>query len=422
MINNKVVNRLLFILAFVIMLVRGFIYTNSLPWLHYFCLAGKTALIPIALALALRTPGKPTGIDYGLLAYCAAMFACCLINHTSVLSLTLLSLDIFIFWALCRWFFTRRSLFPLKVITCVLLLFIALNFVLLLWRPTGLWLSDINGVMYFLLGGNYNNMGKAFFIAIITNMLLLRFLQQPATREAAMEHLFYRVTLVVTIALSLISLLIVGSKTSLVGIVLIVGFGALLYVPRRIVRTCCLTAFVALYFVLQIWAVFFDMSTPSPKAEYIVEEILHKDMTFTERTYVWDRAKQLIRQRPAVGYGSHDLEWYMNDLNVLTTHNLVLHILLKGGWTALTAFIILIGMFHFRLLRRRQLAGASLQRWADTRYILLFSMWTFLFMMIFEVYTFFSLSILIIYAGYLDRLNDGPAAPAETGGTHIGVS
>lgn len=403
MVNNSVVNRLLFVLAFAVMLVRGFIYTDHLPWLHFFCLAGKTALIPVAVVLTVRTPGKPTSIDLGVLLYGVAMYACCLINHTSVLSLTLLSLDIFIFWALCRWFFVQQSLFPLKVITCIMTAFIALNFVLLLWRPGGLWVSEINGVMYYLLGGNYNGMGKAFVIAIISNILLLRSLPH-SNRHDSLIRIIYLVILIVTFTLSLLSLLIVGSKTSLVGLLLVIAFGTLLLLPNKIVRTCCVTAFVVLYFALQIWAVYFEMSTPSPKAEFIVEDVLRKDMTFTERTFVWECAKQLISQHPIVGYGAHDLEWYQQELHVLTTHNLILHILLKGGVISLAAFILLIVSYHGRLLRSRSLSGCAKQQWSDVRYILLFSMWIFLFMMIFEVYPFFSLAMLFIYAGYLDRI------------------
>lgn len=409
MLNNKVVNKLLFILAFAIMLVRGFIFTDALPVLHYACLAGKTALIPVALILTLRTPGKPTSIDIGLIVYALAIFACCLINRTGLLSITLTSLNVFIIWALCRWFFVRRSLFPLKVISCIMLALIILNFALLLWRPEGLWVSEINGVMYFLLGGNYNGMGKAFFIAIITNILLLRLLPRPSTHREAVSLYAYRITLVVMCTLALISLLIVGSKTSLVGILLVLAFSTLLLLPNKVLRTVCITSFVVLYFVLQIWAVFFDMSTPSPKAEFIVEDVLRKDMTFTERTFVWERAKQLISLRPLTGYGAHDQEWYLQELNVLTTHNLILHILLKGGWIALAAFILLIASYHTRLLRPRTLSGCEQQQWSDVRYILLFSMWIFLFMMIFEVYPFFTLAILFIYAGYLDRLINNPA-------------
>ena len=402
------VNKLLFILAFVVMLARAFLFTGATPVLHVALLAVKFALVPVALILVLRTPGKPTPIDLALLLYGVAMAVCCLINHTQVLTITLMALDIFIFWALCRWFFVRKSLFPLQATTLILLTFIALNFVLLLWRPGGLWKYEVNGKMYYLLGGNYNNMGKALFMALVSNMLLLRLLPHDAYRS----RWFYRATLIAILLLSAGTLAVVGSMTSVVGIALLLAFGLLMLLTSlnvhrsplnvkrssfNVLRSLSVVLFIAVYFALQSWAVFRDQDTDAPKAQYFVEHVLKKDMTFSFRTHVWDAAKRLIERQPVVGYGEHDDQWYQLELDGLTTHNLVLHILLKGGWVCLSAFILLLLTTHLSLLRRYT-------PHRDVAFILLFALWTYLFMQIFEVYTFYTLSMLFIYASCLSSL------------------
>lgn len=384
---NARINIICFILAFGIMLARAFLYTGHMPLIHLACLAGKTALIPIAFILALRTPGKPTSIDLGLLTYGIAMYVCCLINHTQIMTLTLLSLDVFIYWALCRWFFVRQSLFPLKAATWILLAFIAVNFLLVLWKPDGIWRYETNGKMYYLLGGNYNNMGKAMVIAIVSNILLLVML--PRNRQLVATYLS---TLIAIIVLSIITLAFLGSMTSLLGILILICFGSLLLIPARILRIGNIVLFIAIYFAIQSWAVFRDTDAVSTHAEYFVENVLKKDMTFSMRTLVWDNAKGLIEQRPVIGYGENDDEWYNNELTGLTTHNLVLHILLKGGWIAMSAFLLLLLITHIRVLRNPS---------PELRYILLFGLWTFLFMMIFEVYPITSLAFFFIYAAYL---------------------
>ncbi|MBQ7530481.1 MAG: O-antigen ligase family protein [Paludibacteraceae bacterium] len=382
------------------MLARGFLFTGALPLVHFALLAAKFALVPVAVILVLRTPGKPTAVDLGLLVYAVAMYVCCLINHTQILTITLMALDIFIFWALCRWFFVRRSLFPLKATTLILLVFIALNFVLLLWRPGGLWKYEVNGKMYFLLGGNYNNMGKALFFALVSNMLLLRLLPHDEYRQ----RWFYRVVLVTLVLLSAATLVIVGSTTSFVGISLILAFGVLMlltaYHRSRLstLRILSVVLFVAVYFALQSWAVFRDQDTDAPRTEYFVEHVLKKDLTFTLRTHVWNASKRLIERQPVVGYGEHDDQWYQLELEGLTTHNLVLHILLKGGWVCLSAFILLLLTTHLHL---SSLARHSSPVARDVGFILLFALWTYLFMQIFETYSFYSMSILFIYVSCL---------------------
>ena len=415
------VNKLLFILAFVVMLARAFLFTGATPVLHVALLAVKFALVPVALILVLRTPGKPTPIDLALLLYGVAMAVCCLINHTQVLTITLMALDIFIFWALCRWFFVRKSLFPLQATTLILLTFIALNFVLLLWRPGGLWKYEVNGKMYYLLGGNYNNMGKALFMALVSNMLLLRLLPHDAYRS----RWFYRATLIAILLLSAGTLAVVGSMTSVVGIALLLAFGLLMLLTSlnvnrsslnvnrssfNVLRSLSVVLFIAVYFALQSWAVFRDQDTDAPKAQYFVEHVLKKDMTFSFRTHVWDAAKRLIERQPVVGYGEHDDQWYQLELEGLTTHNLVLHILLKGGWVCLSAFILLLLTTHLSLLRsslnvnRSSLNVKRSPVPRDVAFILLFALWTYLFMQIFEVYTFYTQSMLFIYASCLSSL------------------
>ena len=432
---NQRINILLFVLAFTVVLARTFLFTYAMPAVHILLLAAKFALVPIALILALRTPGKPSVIAIGVLLYGITILVTDMINHTQVLTFTLLALDVFIIWALFRWFSVRQSLFPLKATTLILMAFIAVNFLLVLWRPDGLWQYGTNGKMYYLLGGNYNNMGKALLVALVCNMMLLCMLP-TATPEQQRSKAWWSIVFVFNILLAFATVLFVGSKTSLVGLLLLLAFAVLQLLsntaqpsptrrpqhavpntaqpsptrspqhavpntqsptrrsrPQHVVHKIALLLFIILYFVFQSWAVFRDMDNPSPYAEYIVQDVLHKDMTFTLRTHVWHDTKQLIEQRPIIGFGEHDDIWYHQQLGVLTTHNLVLHILLKGGWVALAAFILLILLLHLRLLRAYRRGNIS-------ALFLLDAVWVYLFMMILETYPFASIAVLFFLADF----------------------
>lgn len=76
---------------------------------------------------------------------------------------------------------------------------------------------------------------------------------------------------------------------------------------------------------------------------YFVEDVLHKDMTFTGRTDLWDLSFLKILQNPLFGVGSCEegrvtlVERYGMELS---SHNLFLEIAVQGGLLALVAFII----------------------------------------------------------------------------------
>lgn len=391
--STVALNYAFFVLAFTVMLARGFLYLGHMPLVHMLCLAAKIALIPIALILALRTPGKPSAIDLSMILYGAAMYVSCLFTHTQMLTITLILLDVFIFWALCRWFVVRQSLFPLKAVTLILAAFIFINFLLVLWRPDGLWHYETSGKMYYLLGGNYNNMGKAMLIAVVANSLLLALMPASDGRQ----RMIYRAVLALTLVVSFITLFMMGSMTSIVGLMMIMALFALIYLRARWVRVAAMVLLVIVYFGLQTWAVFRDMNTPSPRVEYVVQDVLKKDMTFSFRTHIWDRSKRLIEREPVLGYGEHDDLWYQTELEGLTTHNLVLHILLKGGWVAMSCFILLVLVTHVQVLR------SPMRATSPVPYMLLAGLWVYLFMMIFEVYPFYSLGIVFVLASLFSR-------------------
>ncbi len=65
------------------------------------------------------------------------------------------------------------------------------------------------------------------------------------------------------------------------------------------------------------------------KFEFLIVDILEKDITFTGRTRVWDRAMELIRHNPLIGIGeSPDLRRF---LGASHAHQYWLHLLVTGG-------------------------------------------------------------------------------------------
>lgn len=75
----------------------------------------------------------------------------------------------------------------------------------------------------------------------------------------------------------------------------------------------------------------------------------------------------------------------------------MLHILLKGGWVAMSCFILLVLVTHVQVLR------SPMRATSPVPYMLLAGLWVYLFMMIFEVYPFYSLGIVFVLASLFSR-------------------
>lgn len=81
--------------------------------------------------------------------------------------------------------------------------------------------------------------------------------------------------------------------------------------------------------------------------KYIIVDILNKDLTFTNRTYLWDYAINLIKNNPILGIGYGD----KNIVGIYSRtyshpHSLFLDIIVKGGIVLLATFIIILNRFR----------------------------------------------------------------------------
>ncbi len=111
---------------------------------------------------------------------------------------------------------------------------------------------------------------------------------------------------------------------------------------------------------------------------YIIEDVLHKNITFTGRTDIWDISINLIKRSPIIGYGvyeGHGFVFYRGQYYY--SHNAILEILIQGGAIALIFFIAMLVVSCISLYRHKNnhISG-----------IITFTVFTLLSMMIMEAY------------------------------------
>jgi O-antigen ligase len=77
-------------------------------------------------------------------------------------------------------------------------------------------------------------------------------------------------------------------------------------------------------------------------ATAFVEDTLSKDTTFSKRTLIWANAVDLIKESPLTGYGIQNTEWNDEHLEGSGAHNLMVMLLLNGGFVFCLSFVYIV--------------------------------------------------------------------------------
>lgn len=261
--------------------------------------------------------------------------------------------------------------------TWILSAFCYLNVVLVILFPDGLWMNPESGKAGFLLGGNYNGMGPRCLVALATNMLCYRH-----GRVYAVNFWFLYVVSVFTV-------LFVGSMTSSVCLVILLGLwgGAKWLKWRR----GLIWTFFAFYMLAQIAVVFVSTNLEQyPVLKDFVEDTLQKDFTFTRRTVIWEECQRIVPQSPWVGYGVQDNEWNNEHIDGPGPHNFVYRMLVDGGFPLLVLCVLCI------ILSLKPAYRSNDRRMC----YLLLGINVLFFMMIWEFYPFFVIAYILLLCYY----------------------
>ena len=139
------------------------------------------------------------------------------------------------------------------------------------------------------------------------------------------------------ITTGIVTAVVVWSATALVGIavfigIVLIGCTAGIYIDLKygILASVIIFAAFVIFRVQDIFA-------------YFIVDILHRNLTFSTRTEVWDRALACIQQKMILGYGAETSEQAVKHFGYLTPHNRYLYLWYQGG-------IVMLGMFGRVLL------------------------------------------------------------------------
>lgn len=243
---------------------------------------------------------------------------------------TLMNVMIFLLLGAKYWTQDMRS--SLKGLIYIFSALVYINAVLLILYPEGLW-EDPNwvdrGNPTRYLFGNQNQTGFVCFLAIATQCIY----------TFAYKKGYFNLILLTII--SLVSVLFLGSMTSAIGIFLMMAYmlcNRLFKYPKG-----WLIAFAVIYTLLFTFIVWYGNDIEQIKwATAFVEDTLSKDTTFSKRTVIWANAVDWIKESPLVGYGIQNAEWNDDHLEGSGAHNLLVMLLLNGGFVFCLSFIYIV--------------------------------------------------------------------------------
>lgn len=361
----------------------------EMPLLSYGTLAVVLASFLFMLTLVMREHKMS---QYGFLhfMFLFILIAITVINVNDIRNAIYNSVSIWLMLLILRYYRGRMSM-VLKCFAIAFAFAVYVNFIHILTHPM-LWIIDDDKFATgYLLGNNYNQMGCRMIVALATNVLCLRY-----SRLWLINFIVMSVAIVASLA-------IVGSMTSLSMISLFLVY---CLIPSARLRKLGIYSLFTVFVLFQVFVVFNGRGLENNElASYIVEDVLHKDLTFTNRTHMWESALKIISQSPVWGWGFADPDWYKSNMSAFAIgpHNFILSILIHGGVILLSLYLMICWKV-FKAIKP-YIADKTMQ-------LLLFSVVCLWFMSLMEMYPysimFCALALLYYYPYYRQEL--APAA------------
>lgn len=261
------------------------------------------------------------------------------------------------------------------------------NFVHLLTHPM-LWvLEGKKDAAGYLLGNNYNQMGCRMMIALATSVLCTKF-----SKIWIINSIAIGITCIITLVL-------VNSMTSLSMIVIFLVY---CIIPSSKLRKAGIYSLLTVLVLFQVFVVFNGNGLENNEfAVYIVNDILHKDITFTHRTDMWDSAMRVIIESPIWGWGFVKQEWFTSHMSSFAygPHNFILSLFIFGGVLLFAAFIMIV---YHTIMAIKAYMNERIGQYV------IFSAVCLYFMGLMEMYPFtimFYILIVMYYYQYTDKKN-----------------
>lgn len=283
---------------------------------------------------------KPSGVMVGLAIYLGFVALSTVIRQNTLWTIANYCLTILTFCMLLELSLQKSPETALDMLVLPMTVLVLSNFVLMCIYPTGL----CTGGSY---NYRYNFLGIDNFLAPIlvpyTFLVALR-----STMKTGGLDLFAYVMLVV----SCLSIMLIWAATGLMGMALALVF-LLVFYQRRGQRLFNFVTTMLVGFGLFYGVVVFRLQD---LFAFFIEGVLHKGLSFTGRTDIWDEALRLFLLSPLLGWGytASGKVYRLVKNKYYHAHNAFLEILVEGGLGAMGGYLLMLALSGKQLMIYRK--------------------------------------------------------------------
>lgn len=268
-------------------------------------------------------------------------------------------------------FMPRCPLKVLQALTYILMIYVLINFVITLLFPDGL----VQGI-YFV------GIRTRFTEVVFTLMVLTLIVDWMQNKKLSVRS-------IICIIVGISNLFVSWVATALTGLIIVAVVFILFYSGRDLSKKMTIAFWTIVSLAITLFIVVLRVQN---YFSWLIVDILHKNLTFTGRTYIWDGALDLIMNHPFVGVGLGDdgNHIYIGGI-YWQAHNQWLQLLCDGGLLSLLTFLVIL-MIASRECR---------VNFSSVPYVIVISFFAgFSVMMMSEIYTYMSYFFVLIFLAY----------------------
>ena len=287
---------------------------------------------------------------------------------------------LFAFVIILDYMFETDVLDALTVLTLHYEILVYINLLTVFLFPEGLYNQGTGRGYWFL--GQVNQSALYILPAVLLELLYSRYVRKrrnPGLRTWCL------------ILAGCITLIRVWSATALVGMLIL---GILILWGRVNRKAVNLNSGILASIIVFLSFVFFRLQN---YFSFFIINVLHRNLSFSTRTEVWDSAFVNISKKIILGYGAETIEKAIERFGYMTPHNRYLYICYQGGIVMLVVFggYLLEGA---KILKRAEKTDAAIYVSA--------CVCTFLIMMQFESYNTTLFYVIFILMFHIEKFRE----------------
>lgn len=291
-------------------------------------MAAAGVIVLLYLYEMIRQRRKPTAVLVWLCAYLGFVGLSTVLHGSNYWAILNHVVTIVSFCMLLELSLRRGPMVTLDMLFYPLTVLILANFILECLYPGGICTG---GTYYY----SYNLLGIDNLLAPILIPYMFLTALRSTMRHGDLDWVSYCM-----LGVSTLSLLLVWSATGLMGLAVALVF--LLFFYQRRWQTLfngatAMLSGVGLFFTVVLYRL-------QNVFAFLIEAVLHKGLSFTGRTEIWDMAIKNILASPALGYGlaQSGKVYRLRKHKYYHAHNVFLEILMEGGFCALFCYLMML--------------------------------------------------------------------------------